>query len=234
VIAQSKNEFTWLIYCETSTPPMYLAQITSLVRAYPYIQIRLVNGYFGCMEDIDVKLTKAQTEYVITSRMDNDDAIGIDYINIIQSHFIPQDKTLINLLHGYSYIPGQHVATRLYHIQRNSFCSFVEERLPMGGHISVRGFPHGSPPPGTNMINVDSRYSWLKVFHDRNLLSKPFGYPVFTNNFSVQYSIDKKHLEINIVSTLGYCLTWALDGLYRKTLHLFNSERTIPDQKVRK
>lgn len=225
VIKQSENKFYWLIYFESSTSSKHLNQITSLVSAYPYIKIRMVKGYFGCMKDIDSELAHTQTEYVITSRLDNDDSIGLDYIRTIQSRFIPRDKTLINLLHGYSYIPEKHIVTRLYRIQTNSFCSFIELRQPNGGHISVRGFPHGNPPPGTEIINVDTNHSWLRIFHNRNFKSKPFGYPVFIDHFSRHYGINKKYLDMNLFSTAGYSLAWMWDGICRKVIKVFSSEK---------
>ncbi len=216
VIAQSEKNFGWLIYLESSTSRKHLEQITALVSPFPFIQIRLVSGYFGCMEDIDRCMTAATSAYVITSRMDNDDAIGVDYIKTVQLHFTPRDKTLIILLNGYGYNPMQHIATRLHQIAHNPFASFVEERKNEGGHTSVRGFPHGNPPVGTMQIEVQAKYSWMRIFHDRNLLSKPFGYPVFVDHFSDAYGIDKKYLKLNFIATLGYTFHWLWDGIGRK------------------
>lgn len=223
VVAQSIKSFVWLIYFEASTSPFHLQQITSLVNAYSFIQIRLVNGYFGCMKEIELELRNAQSEYVITSRMDNDDGIGIDFIKTVQSNFVPRDKTLINLLHGYGYTPERQIGTKLLRIRTNSFCSFIEERRLDGGHISVRGFPHGKPPSGTEIINVDSKYSWLRVFHDRNFKSKTFGYPVFLNQFSKHYGVSKKDLALRFFPTLGYSMVWAVDGVYRRIVKFISS-----------
>ena len=66
------------------------------------------------------------------------------------------------------------------------------------------------------MIEVESMYSWLKIFHERNLLSSPFGYPVFTHHFSGQYGIDPQYIKLNLVSTLTYAAQWLMDGVYRK------------------
>lgn len=223
VVSQSQKNFVWLIYFESSTSPAHMQQITSLVNIYPFIQLRLVSGYFGCMNEIETEIRNAQTEYVITSRLDNDDCIGKDFIKTIQSYFIPRDKILINLLHGYSYTPERHIVTRLHKIQTNSFCSFIEKVRSTGGHISVRGFPHGNPPPGTEIINVDSRYSWLRVFHKRNFKSKPFGYPVFLDHYSQHYGVDKKHLSIRFLPSIGYSVIWALDGVYRRLVNFISS-----------
>jgi hypothetical protein len=230
VIAQVNLDFTWLIYFESSTTLLDLQQIRNLVEPYPFIRIRLVSGYFECMKDIDAELSSTQTPYVITSRLDNDDAISAEYIRAVQSYFVPVDRTLINMLSGYGYIPHQQVVTRLLNIQRNSFSSFIEERRAEGGHITVRGFPHGTPPEGTTIINVDKGYYWLKIFHQRNLLSKPFGYPVFRNHFSTEFGISQKDLALNWVSSVHYSLTWAVDGLFRKIkkiLNVFKRTRVI-------
>jgi hypothetical protein len=226
VVAQREKKFFWLIYLETSTPSLHLQQIQALVDVYPFIHLRLVNGYFGCKEAIDEELKHAHTPFVITSRVDNDDALGVDYIRNVQAQFVARDKTMINLLQGYSYIPGDHVATRLSHMERNSFSSFIEEHRVQGGHISVRGFPHGDPPPGTQIIDVDTPGSWLKIFHERNVSSTPFGYPVFTGQFAKHYGIDKRYLTLDFISTLRYSLRWAMDGFNRKVLKVFKAPNT--------
>jgi hypothetical protein len=216
VIAQSAKDFTWLIYFESTTPEDQLHPIRTLVSPYPFIQLRLVKGYSGCQQDIDVQLSSGTTPYVITSRLDNDDGLGLDFINMVQSGFVPRDKTLINLLHGYSYNPVTRVATRLYYIRTNHFSSYIEKHSPQGGHISVRGFPHGTPPSGTSIVDVDSKHSWLKLFHERNLLSSPFGYPLFTHRFSKHFGIAAPYLAVSLPSAFRYSFSWFIDGLNRK------------------
>ena len=165
VVAQSIKDFTWLIYVESSTSETQLEKILTITAPYPFIQLRQVNGYFGCMHDIDQTLTNAPSHYVITSRLDNDDGYGINYVKIVQDHFMPRDRTMINLLNGYGYMPERKIPTLLFHIERNSFCSFIEQQRPKGGHISVRGFQHGLPPEGTIIKNVESQGGWIKFFY---------------------------------------------------------------------
>ena len=216
VVAQTEKNFTWLIYCAKNTPEDALKEIYNSLHVIPHSEIRLVTGYHDCMADIDQTLSKAATPFVITSRLDNDDGIGKDYIKMVQKHFIPYDGTILNLLHGHGYHPLNKVSTLLWNMQMNHFTSLIEKTKPGGGHMSIRGFQHHSPPSHFQLIDLPVKNAWLKIFHERNLKSSIFGYPNFMISLKKLYGIEKNDSEININHTIRYLIWWLRDGYKRK------------------
>ncbi|HUR32015.1 MAG TPA: glycosyltransferase [Saprospiraceae bacterium] len=214
--AQSEKNFTWLIYCDKETPESHLAAINKVVAPITQAKVRLVGDYFECMSDIDQQLTSSETLFVITSRVDNDDGLGIHYIKTIQSHFMAEDKLIINLLHGNGYNVPKQVATILKNIRNNHFGTLIEFRNSNGGHISVRGFQHGNPPSNFRVVNVQESNSWIKIFHERNLKSSAFGYPLLDPNLNQLFGIDKIHMPIHHLNTIIYFFWWLQDGIRRK------------------
>ena len=220
ILAQSEQNFIWLIYCDKDTPEEQLNEINNSIISIPQAQIQLSTGYHDCMENIDKILAESGTPYVITSRLDNDDGIGKDYIKTIQEHFVPLDGAIINLLHGHGYNPLSKVATRLYNMHLNHFTSLIEKTRTNRGHITIRGFQHDNPPPNFQIIDLPVKNGWLKIFHERNLKSSLFGYPKFMIRLNRRYGIDKKYSEINFYHTFIYGLWWLGDGIKRKLLRI--------------
>src|SRR4030095_10894780 len=216
IIAQSEKNFIWLIYCDKDTSEEQLKAIYNSLQAVPQAQIRLVIGYHDCLADIDQILSKAITPFVITSRLDNDDGIGKDYIKMVQKHFIPYDGSILNLLHGHGYHPVNKVSTLLWNIHMNHFTSLIEKTKPGGGHMSIRGFQHTSPPSHFQIFDLHVKNAWIKIFHERNLKSSIFGYPKFMIRLNKLYGIEKKYSEINFYHTIRYVIWWLKDGYQRK------------------
>jgi hypothetical protein len=216
VVAQSNAQFTWLIYMDQETPRNSLHPLEMLIQPHANISLRRASGYFECLADINTELQQAGAAFVITSRLDNDDAIGHDYISRIQQAFKPQHGMLINLLHGHGYDITRQVAMRLRHIRKNAFMSLIEKCNPDGNHISIRGFQHDHPPEHFTMTNLTEPFGWLKIFHDRNLKSEAFGRPVWANTFAHHYGVAQHDLPINRLRTARYFVWWLQDGIRRK------------------
>ena len=216
---QTEKNFRWLIYCDPVTPSPFLHPMKEAIAGIKGAEIIQVSGYEECMSHIDDRLSQSGTDFVITSRLDNDDALGIIYMQTIQQHFIPHDKIILNLLNGHGYDVNAQVATRLKKIRKNHFGSLIEVRKSEGGHTSIRGFQHGAPPADFSTLNLHDKFGWLKIFHERNMKSTPFGYPVFRSDFAKWYGIDSADVKINLPDTALYSAWWLKDGLKRKIFH---------------
>jgi len=223
IIAQTEQNFLWLIYCDEATPIPILEILQKSIGTIKNATVRLTSGYHACILDIDYLLAQSNTPYVITSRVDNDDSLGIHYIKTVQRHFIPQNGVILNLLHGHGYNVSKRIGTKLYNIRNNHFSSLIEKTRSEGGHISIRGFQHDNPPAEFIIQNIQNDNSWLKVFHERNLKSNPFGYPVFRNKFFEWYGLKNKNITLSVLNTFQYSIGWLLTGIYRKIKKLLHN-----------
>jgi hypothetical protein len=226
VLAQSSKNFTWLIYCMKGMKEEYLKPLQTLTQSHAHIQLIFVEGYESCMSDIDRHLHQSITPYVITSRVDNDDGLGTDYIRIIQSRFKPIDGVIINFLHGHGYHTQWQIVTRLRNIRQNHFMSLIEERKVSGAHVSVRGFPHDNIPEEFEIVNVAHKYGWFKTFHERNLKSTIFGMPLLSKRWVQHYGLDRNDVHMDYIRTMEYLFSWLVDGFKRKVLRRETRKRT--------
>jgi hypothetical protein len=52
------------------------------------------------------------------------------------------------------------------------------------------GYPHGRPPEGSRIVDIDSRFAWLKIIHDRNMASKTNGMPIRRGKMISHFNLD--------------------------------------------
>lgn len=179
---QSSKKFHWLILIREGTPQKNKHQIENLVSGCPFpvkiletpttgdvwsIHDKVVNGY---LENIDV-------DWIIASRVDNDDALGIDYIAKMQQSFSAQEK-VVRAKRGYKVmandpatlaeITDPYAPFFTVHSRKGS-------RILTGGNASyLNNRCGGSHPkaliPGTTFkLDFLVEPLWVVVIHGKNV-----------------------------------------------------------------
>jgi hypothetical protein len=77
VLGQMNQEFSWLVLIDERTPPLRFHERITVMRCPPYRSLRPVIPYLKGL---------CAGAYLITSRLDNDDAIHRDYVQAVQDH----------------------------------------------------------------------------------------------------------------------------------------------------
>lgn len=203
---QTERNFTWIVYCGRNTAPAYLDMIRKSISSVQNAEVRLADDFNELLNDLRQWLIKAQTPFVITSRVDNDDGLGLEYIYKVQSHFEARDKLLINLAGGILYDTGRKVMTRLRHSPFNHYGSLIEQIKPEGTVLTVLGYPHDNPPGEIKVLNVEYDAAWLKIIHDRNLKSRISGVPVFPKKVIAQFGLSADAFPISVSRMLSYSI----------------------------
>ncbi len=216
---QTNKDFTWLIYCDKLTSPAYLNEIHLAVSEVPNVIVRQVGHFEELMTDLRQLLSDEPTPYLISSRVDNDDSLGPAFINVVQRHFVEQDKRIINFLKGILYDAHRGVLTEIRNSQFNHYGSLIEALEPDKKLITIMGYPHGRPPEGSTVTNVDTRFAWLKIIHERNMASKTNGVPLFDNTVTAHFGLQPGDLPQSYWSTSLFVLHRVLSRMKRK---LFN------------
>ena len=206
IVNQTEKNFTWLIYCDAQTSPEYLSELRQAVNEISGATIRLVSDFDHLMIDLRQILANEPTPFVITSRMDNDDGLGKDYIQAIQDVFIPQDLTLLNFLHGITYDTEKHILTEQRNASLNHFTSLIEITTPDREYITVLGFSHTQPPAQIVVQDLHIPYAWLKIIHGRNMSSRTKGKPVARKEILTFFKLTKKDVPISMLQTGIYIL----------------------------
>lgn len=166
VHAQSNQNFKWLVFFDAQTPEVFKPRIERYTQWKNFIPI-YVNGYFS-----DLVLGTAITDniesgssYLITTRLDNDDAIAQNFIELIQSQFQKQDCEFINFTQGYCW--HNH---KLYQVEdeSNAFVSLIES-LNGSAPKTVLCTAHNKLATIGKIRQIANEMAWLQVIHHGNV-----------------------------------------------------------------
>jgi hypothetical protein len=166
--------FTWVLFSHPETPADFKARLTEYARRLPFIRIEPCAEFDGVSARQAVaNLLHPETNQVITSRVDNDDAIGRTFIATVRAEAarapLQQGGCFINFDLGYQLQSG-----KVYHTEHrsNPFCSVVEQREGFKGVYAVQHNDLASLYP---VVNVADGRRWLAVIHDRNAVNRVDG-----------------------------------------------------------
>ena len=215
---QSCSNFNWLIYCGLDTGKDHLDRIEYAISGMPHARIRLVSDFDELLQDLRQSLTQVSTPFMITSRLDNDDGLSPDFINNIQLHFRPQHNLILNFSKGILYDAFRKVLTEVRSSPRNHYASLIEAVTPNVLPLTVLGYPHGIPPEGMEVIDIPTRYSWLKIIHARNMASKTNGWPLFNQHIADELHLNRKLFPVSFTATMAFIVIRSLSRLKRKLL----------------
>jgi len=170
VAQQTNTNFTWLVFFDIATPEVYKTKISEYTKNYPnFTPVFLKAGadiLQAISKEINIKLTDNDT-HIITTRLDNDDALHQDFIAHIQQQFIKTDRLVIDVSEGYQ-LHLQHKKTpaiRGISFAFNPFVSIIESRdnfktILSKSHLSWQSHPHHT---------IANTPLWLQVIHNDNI-----------------------------------------------------------------
>lgn len=173
---QDEKNFVWLLFVDPLTPQKYLDEIKRIVG--DSVEMILLKAdrtlmTFAPSGSVASKAIKArlkkETEWVLTSRADNDDMLDRQYIQLIQQRATAeQRKLIIDIPHGYLYRPPNELQLR-HHTNGSPFVSFLEPAIgPIKTVISVQHTQTGKLGP---MVTIGGR-RWIRTYHEGNAASR--------------------------------------------------------------
>jgi hypothetical protein len=163
----------WLLFFDESTPDWFVDACRALV-AVPHEVVRMSEVWSPAAVARAVA-SRSAARFLITSRLDSDDAVARTYAQTVRSRFTQQSYAFINLLQGAQW-SRSGLAT--YSHPSNAFISCVEEVGPGGpktvfvdwhdrvGRLAPLEQVRGTPP------------MWMQGVHEGNLLNGESGWPV--------------------------------------------------------
>ncbi len=174
VVSQKNKNFTWLLYFDSTTKEEYKTRINALTANYINIKIFFIDGidlFINCVKETIREETK--NPYLITSRIDNDDSIHIDFIDEIQKQFRSQDYMAVDVISGYTLqIEPIFMLGKKEHIF-NPFISLIEKNsYPK----TVWSNDHNLWKKENRIIQIKGKRLWMSVIHQKNKVNEFDGY----------------------------------------------------------
>ena len=194
VLSQTNKDFEWILIADERTP----AVSKKVLEAYPATVV------YGDFETLPVPTKKVKrpknrfhralqlevavaaplkeyletkdADYIITTRLDSDDAISTNHIDkiwrCIRESRHQHDRFWLNLIRGYKWCSGN-----VYPIGalQNPFISFVE---PQGDLLTAYQCCHQlAPQSGYPVVQIrEGHPTWMQVIHGGNLMNKLMRY----------------------------------------------------------
>lgn len=162
VRAQTNPHFHWLVFFDPQTPATFREKVAVYAR-WP--------NFVPCFDGLPTpKVVKERiearvdrpAEYVITTRLDDDDALALRFVDGVQDRFARQPFTFLNFTRGYLWAKG-----KLYEALRPSspFLSLIESRT---GMRTVWCRNHMQVAEVGPLVEVDTEPMWIQVVHGGN------------------------------------------------------------------
>jgi hypothetical protein len=173
VAAQSCAYFKWLVFCDAASPEWFKEKMSTYGESVSPVYI---DG--PATDEVIARFVAAtgfvSSPYLITTRLDNDDAIGVDHLRLVQRAFKRQDREFLVFPFGLQLYRGQ-----LYNTYWNSnpFLSLVEKVSVDGSFTTVMCVEHNRVRTEGNVRSIISVPQWLQVIHGSNLLNTLRGWP---------------------------------------------------------
>jgi len=175
VKAQLNQDFKWLVFFDAGTDKSWIEPYLEYENFIPVFVETSLDRRRAFEEHLD-----GIPEFLIMTRLDNDDAIREDFIARVQGEFRRQETEFINLARGYVW---NDVRQDLYaaQVSASPFISMIQKYK---GWRSIYGVQHKQACTWGHVKEIAEDPAWLIVVHGRNRLNRVFGQEVFDADLS--------------------------------------------------
>ena len=183
VSSQTNNNFVWFLLFDSETPVKYKKRVKGYQKTCPQIKLIAVNPSYSkrfvdIIQDVvrdfarEYLKTHQGEETIITTYLDNDDALRNDFVERVQETALSvPPKTFISFVKGIQYFTQLNIATRIRY-QNNHFISLTESLKDLGNVMTVYGYSshfYIDKVNGCNRKYIDSNAMWVEVVHEKNV-----------------------------------------------------------------
>lgn len=169
VEGQTTGRFVWIVFFDADTPEPFRTRIREYTSFRPFQPEYVKEVSASVVRDTVNARTSNSTSHVITTRMDNDDAIRSDFVERVQSCFDHQSREVINFRYGYIW---HRRRIYLHRDDSNAFASMIESATDLH---TVWCRPHPRLVEVAPIRQITDTPAWLQVVHGLNVLNRPRG-----------------------------------------------------------
>jgi hypothetical protein len=179
---QSNKNFRWLVFFDPNTPDKYKEKIEKYKQDFKnFIPVFTDKEFLVSIKENINKFLNKETTHIITSCLDNDDAIHKDYINQIQTCFNNQIFCIVDVITGYTYKTGPLKELALRIKSNNQFISLIEVS---NSFITTFSRPHFKWASEIRRVEIDMPLS-LQIIHENNVANNMRWSFWYTNNYNI-------------------------------------------------
>ncbi len=170
VLAQRQLNFYWLILMDARTPTRWMDRLREGLKPFPLTRVLTAERYSGEIYVNEIKRIAAELSIarVVTTRLDNDDAIANDYMANILSCALkqaPDKHCVINFRNGCQLRKDGLFAVSF---KVNAFLSMVSPVCDLKTCLHAEHGRMDEVAPVFEPDRFGQSFSWLQVIHDTN------------------------------------------------------------------
>jgi len=194
VASQTEKNFKWLLFLDVSTEIEHQERMLEISKKHPFIQLFYINGMPNLIGSIKNYIKEnCSTPYIITSRIDNDDCISINFIKEVQNQFNQQAYLALDFISGYTLNLKPVMIGKKEHIF-NPFISLIERNHEPK---TVWHYVHNMWKKEPRLIHLSEKRLWLSVIHGKNKVNEFDGYgninwKIIKDDFIVSEKVNNK------------------------------------------
>jgi Putative rhamnosyl transferase len=175
ILAQKSSNFIWLIFFDTATPEPFLSRAKALAeldrRIIPYFAATLpINVVTNTIRQF---LPEPAPQWILTSRVDNDDGIAPDFVSAIQEAQSLKTSEVLNCPLGLIACEGRAYLRR---DDSNAFISLSEPYQNFRTVLSI--LRHRNAHAEYPVKQLAETPLWLQIVHKRNVSNRIRGWRV--------------------------------------------------------
>jgi hypothetical protein len=174
IVNQTNSNFIWLCLFYENTPQNWKEKIETYKKYSnfkPYFlseQATTGENFIQTLCKIihkEVKNIKA--DFIITTRIDNDDAVNLNFVNNLQEYFFKnQQEAIVNFPNGLQYILKFNVLKNVFD-KKGHFSTRIEKND--NSIETVLAFNHHNLPKNIKFVCIKNKNPmWLEVLHNTN------------------------------------------------------------------
>ncbi len=226
VFNQINKNFQWLVFFDNATPESFKEEIylleKKLANFVPVFVPPVSNpGVFWRKIIKKYINTGTKTKYIITTNLDNDDAISKDFVEIIQKQFHQQEFEFLNFPYGYML---RENGLFLREFLSSPFISLIEKSE---NPLTCKNISHNDLfklfERGVPVRQIFTKPLWIQLVHESNVINRMDINSVLQpihkikKNFSIQIDESKYNQSSQLFQQLNFIYNF-----------FFNNQHQIP------
>lgn len=222
VKGQTTRDFIWLCLLDINTPQIYKDKIEQYRREVPqlmpcYFTQEQTADWIGHMKEI-IRAQMGDADYVMTTNLDNDDALHKDMMGYLQKSFEQSGKPgLYTFIDGLQYFPSTGLLMKMKY-PHNHFLTSVEDAH--SDFMTIKSIRHAvARKNASNLTDIPGKPYWIEIVHANNVnndlrITSRIKYSKVWKSFNLQdYGLDiQRSRQQNC-----YCNLVVWPGLFLKT-----------------
>lgn len=196
--SQTCQKFEWWVYFDENLDSQYKIRNEELNRDFKNFIPKYENSYddfeINMPKDLHKKIIEERIDWLITTRLDNDDVLARNTIEIIQNNASFENLCLFEVPHGYTLEIGEISILRKVTSFLNPFISIIE-KVSIDTDIKSVYFQQHNKWKNIKKEIISHEPQWIQLIHDKNITNYAFGKEVNPHGVKNRFNFNSNKLR---------------------------------------